>query len=105
VRNGLSGGCRHYQNKFVVLPKETGLARADRLFERWLFWSDARGGWAAYNPPDTPEYIGIYGNREFWTTSFPCLNDFIILAINATANSHAAAQNTQKIGPTPALTE
>jgi hypothetical protein len=105
VRNGLSGGCRHYQNQFVVAPKETGLARADRLFERWLFWRDGRGGWAPYDPPETPEYIGTYGNREFWTTSSACLNDFIILAINATANSHAAAQNTQKIGPTPALAQ
>jgi hypothetical protein len=105
VRNGLSGGCTNYQNRWVIAPKETGLARSDRLFEKWLFWRDAGGGWAPENPPYMPEYLGIYGNREFWTTSPACLSDFIILTINATANSHAAALNTQKVGPTPALTQ
>ena len=104
IRNGLSGGCRHYQNQFIIAPKETGLARGDRLFERWLFWKDASGSWAPYTPPFTPEYVGRYGNREFWTTARSCLSDFIILAINATANSHAAAHSSAKIGPSPALT-
>src|ERR1700730_12629736 len=93
------------KNRWIIAPKETGLARSDRLFEKWLFWRDAGGGWAPENPPYMPEYLGIYGNREFWTTSHACLSDFIILTINATANSHAAALNTQKVGPTPALTQ
>jgi hypothetical protein len=105
VRNGLSGGCKHYQNRFVVTPSETGLARGDRLFERWLFWKNSDGTWAPYNPPVIPEYLGRYGNREFWTTSRPCFSDFIILTINATANSHAVAQSTAKIGPSPALAQ
>jgi len=103
LRSGLSPACRHYQLTNMFVHEENGLVRGDILFTRWLFWRAADGSWAPYNPPFVPEYLGKYGGRDFWTTSLACINDFILLGINATANSHAAAQNTQKIGPTPAL--
>jgi hypothetical protein len=104
VRNGLSPNCRRYQIRNLFIPNENGVVRADRLFERWLFWKDAGGAWAPYNPPSAPEYLGKYGNHEFWTSSPACLSDFIVLAINSTANSHAAAQNVSKpTGPTSAV--
>jgi hypothetical protein len=103
IRNGLSPGCRDYQLKHVIVPDETGVIRPYVLFERWLFWRDANGKFAPYYPPSAYEYLGKYGNHEFWTTSHDCLSDFIILGINATANSHAVAVNSAKIGPTPAL--
>ena len=77
--------------------------RQDTIFKRWLFWKDPNGNWAPDSPPSEPEYLGKYDNRDFWTTSTACLGDFVVLAINATANSHAAAQNAPKpTGSTPA---
>ena len=100
VRNGLSPSCRSYQlaNLVVADPENPRIQkfRQDTLFERWLFWKSSSGGWAPYPPPTEPEWLGKYGNRDFWTTSRACLNDFIVIGINATANSHAAAQNTLK---------
>jgi hypothetical protein len=103
LRNGLSPSCRHYQLANMFAYKENGIVRGDILFTRWLFWKAADGSWAPYNPPTVPEYLGKYADRDFWATSLACINDFILLAINATANSHAAAQNQPKTGPTPAL--
>jgi hypothetical protein len=111
LRNGLSPGCRRYQEKYLVVydvehPNKQWF-RQDTLFARWLFWKDSSGNWQPPYPNGPPpdstfEYLGKYGNHDFWTTSAACLNDFIVLAINATVNSHAAAQNSQKGGTTPA---
>jgi hypothetical protein len=107
LRNGLSPGCRSYQLTSLIIndpqTPERQKFRQDKLFERWLFWKNLSGNWSPYTPPVSPEYFGKYGNRDFWTTSTACLADFIVLLINATANSHAAAQNAPKqAGPTPA---
>jgi hypothetical protein len=97
LRNGLSPACREYQIDHL---SSNGRFSTDRIFQRWLFW---RGAPYPLPSPEVPEYVGRYGNRDFWTTSPACLNDFILLTINATANSHAAAQNTPKqTGTTPA---
>jgi hypothetical protein len=107
LRNGLSPGCRSYQLANLVAadpqnPRKQ-FFRQDTLFERWIFWRDNSGAWAPYYPPSQPEYLGKYGNRDFWTTSPACLADFIVITINATAASHAIAQNAPKqIGSTPA---
>jgi hypothetical protein len=107
LRNGLSPECRNYQliNLIINDLQNSGKKkfRQDKLFERWLFWKKVDGTWSPYTPPSSPEYLGKYGDRDFWITSRACLADFIVLAINATANSHAAAQNAPKqTGPTPA---
>jgi hypothetical protein len=103
IRNGLSPGCRKYQIANLV-DTEKRKFRHDTLFQRWLFWKNSSGGWAPYPPPAEPEWLGKYGNHDFWTTSRACLNDFIVVGINATANSHAAAQNAPKpTGPTSAV--
>jgi hypothetical protein len=47
------------------------------------------------------ERLDIVATYDFWTTASACVSDFIILGINATANSHAAAQNAPKGGTTP----
>lgn len=100
LRNGLSPDCRSYQINYLLVddPENPGQKkfRHDTLFERWLFWRDANGSWAPYAPPSAPGYLGKYGNHDFWTTSTACLADFVVLAINSTANSHAAAQNASK---------
>jgi hypothetical protein len=54
-------------------------------------------------PPGELEYLGKYGNHEFWTTGRACISDFMVIVINATANSHAVAVSSPKPGPTPAL--
>jgi hypothetical protein len=117
LRNGYSPDCRNYQLKNLQLGTEV-----DKIFERWLFWRDSDGNWQPQDelPPDVfpdgrqplplsqlPkgafEPLGSFRNHDFWTTASACVSDFIILGINATANSHAAAQNSQKGGPTSAL--
>jgi hypothetical protein len=107
LRNGLSPGCRSYQINNLMSGDSKNFAkrifRQDTIFKRWLFWKDPNGNWAPDSPPSEPEYLGKYDNRDFWTTSTACLGDFVVLAINATANSHAAAQNAPKpTGSTPA---
>ena len=111
LRNGLSPGCRSYQEANLIDPDpkdpKRKRFRQDTLFARWLFWKSSRGDWQPPYPNGPPlgyepQWLGKYGNHDFWTTSEACLNDFIVLAINATANSHAAAQNSQKGGTTPA---
>jgi hypothetical protein len=108
LRNGLSPECRRYQIESLksTFPNGDIVFRSDALFARSLFWKDSSGGWQPrYGPPAgyLMDHIGKYGNRDFWTTSHACLADLVVLAINSTANSHAAAQNNQKGGPTPAL--
>jgi hypothetical protein len=103
LRNVISPACRHYQLENMFVSRENGIVKGNILFTRWLFWKAPNGSWAPNDPPFVPEYLGKYVGRDFWTTSMPCLNDFIILSINATANSHAAAQNVPKVTPTPAL--
>ena len=103
LRNGLSPDCRNYQLANLPVDDQKNI-RQNVLFARWLFWKDASGRWAPNpsGPPAGAKSLGQYGNHEFWTASAACLNDSIILGINATANSHAAAQNTPKGGTTPA---
>lgn len=103
IRNGISPACRHYQLENMFVSGENGIIKGNILFTRWLFWKAPDGSWAPNQPPFEPRYLGRYAGRDFWTTSPSCINDFIILAINATANSHAAAQNAPKATPTPAL--
>jgi hypothetical protein len=98
LRAGLSAGCRHFQFE----QRKYGNTL---LFARWLFWRDEKGNYAPYDPrtfdPKTEfplRSVGPYGGREFWTISQACLSDFVILSINSTANSHAAAQASQKTG-------
>jgi hypothetical protein len=92
-----------FQLENMFVSKENGIVKGNILFTRWLFWKAPDGSWAPNEPPFEPEYLGKYGARDFWTTSPACINDFIILTINATANSHAAAENAPKVTPTPAL--
>ena len=103
LRNGSSPACRHYQLENMFVSRENGIIKGNILFTRWLFWKSPDGSWAPNNPPSEPEYLGKYGGRDFWTTSPGCVNDFIILSINSTANSHAAALNAPKTTPTPQL--
>jgi len=103
MRNGISPGCRHYQLRNMFVSTENGIIKGNILFTRWLFWKAADGSWAPNQPPFEPEYLGRYGGRDFWTTSPACINDFVILTINATANSHAAAENAPKATPTSTL--
>jgi hypothetical protein len=103
LRNGIGPACRHYQLENMFAFRENGIVKGNILFTRWLFWKAPDGSWAPNEPPFEPEYLGKYGARDFWTTSPACINDFIILTINATANSHAVAQNAPKVTPTPAL--
>jgi hypothetical protein len=112
LRNGLSPSCRSYQLSRLRADDSQNPGkqrfRYDTLFQRWLFWKDSNGNWQPSAPNGPPqgyrlEYLGKYGTHDFWTTSAACLHDFIVLSINATANSHAAAQNAPKpTGPTPA---
>ena len=103
LRNGSSPACRHYQLENMFVSRENGIIKGNILFTRWLFWKSPDGSWSPNNPPSEPEYLGKYGGRDFWTTSPGCVNDFIILSINSTANSHAAALNAPKTTPTPQL--
>jgi len=103
LRNGLSPACRNYQLKNMFESEENGIIKGDMLFTRWLFWKARDGTWLPVkNPPSEPQYLANYGGRDFWTTSTACLDDFILLTINATANSHAAAQAAPKTTTTPA---
>ena len=115
LRNGVSPGCRSYQLKFLVNHDENGNIiyykngrvsfKDNWLFERWLFWKDDEGNWQPNYPPFEPAYLGHYGTHDFWTTSDACLSDFMILAIDSTANSHATAQASPKTGSTPSLAQ
>jgi hypothetical protein len=103
VRNGLSPACRHYQLENMFVSGENGTINGNILFTRWLFWRARDGSWAPSKPPSEPQYLGNYGGRDFWTTSPACIDDFILITINATANSHAAAQTAPKATTTPAI--
>jgi hypothetical protein len=119
LRNGLSPNCRSYQLRNLKERPDSTRMLPDRLFERSLFWQDSRGKWQPeYElPPDVfgddgqprsglPrekwDHLDRFRSYDFWTTASACVSDFIILGINATANSHAAAQNAPKGGTTPA---
>jgi hypothetical protein len=105
MRNGVSPTCREYQLPNILIDRDRPPSTPPQsfIFRRWLFWRDAGGHWKPYEPAVPPEYLGKYGNHDFWTTNRACLADFVVLTINATANSHAAAQNAPKqTGTTPA---
>ena len=104
LRNGYSPDCRYYQLNHLLTDNQEAL-KANVLFVRSLFWRDQNGAWKPEDPPkDVPlNILDTLGNHAFYTTQSACVSDFILLGINATANSHAAAQNSQKGGPTPAL--
>ena len=99
-RNGTSPSCREYQLDHLRL---NGQLDPKRLFARWLFWKNPDQSWG----PEAPSaktlktlqpYPGTFGvsNRQFWLADTACVSDFIILAIDSTANSHAAAQASPK---------
>jgi len=113
IRTGISPTCRRYQLPNIHQDQDIKDTRhisqqpiRGYLFTRWLFWKDANGDLRKPYPPPPGaplEYLGKYGNHEFWTTGRACISDFIVIVINATANSHAVAVSSPKPGPTPAL--
>jgi len=105
IRNGLSTACRQYQITYRL--EEKGGLKSPHTYVRWLFWRDEQkpGGWGpellpkdAKGVPPSPGFLGTYEGREFWTASPACLADFIVIALNSTAGSHATALASPKGG-------
>jgi hypothetical protein len=122
LRNGISANCRHYHFKEIFYPPQ-GANHTKDMFARWLFWMGKGNKLEPYDPTPVSEqsqplsedasddeepkgaryrirlhYLGQYGGRRFWTTTRACLSEFVIIAINSTANSYAAAQASPKAG-------
>jgi hypothetical protein len=97
LRNGNSFQCRDYELRTIAALWALN-PTAEPTFARWLFWRDTDGRLRPRDPlpTETLEPLGSYGGKEFYTASRACLNDFLLLAIASTANSHAAAQASPK---------